>query len=43
VGDARGKGDPIANISNRHATLVVNAAGAMAMFLVETYCEVYKK
>ncbi|MGY2938849.1 hypothetical protein ACVWZ6_008451 [Bradyrhizobium sp. GM6.1] len=36
VGDAHGKGRHAVRPSARHAALVVNLAGAMAMFLVET-------
>jgi Abortive infection C-terminus len=39
IGDAHGKGGRPVRASARHAALVVNLAGAMATFLVETYSE----
>ncbi|WP_298697350.1 abortive infection family protein [uncultured Brevundimonas sp.] len=39
VGDAHGAGRRPVNVSERHAHLVVNLAGAMATFVVETWRE----
>ena len=37
LGDAHGKGKKAVKPAARHAALAVNLAGAMAMFLVETW------
>ena len=37
LGDAHGKGRKAARPAARHATLVVNLASAMCVFLVETW------
>lgn len=39
VGDAHGAGRRSVNVSERHAHLVVNLAGAMATFVVQTWLE----
>jgi hypothetical protein len=37
IGDAHGQGGKPVKPSGRHAALAVNLAGAMAMFLIETF------
>jgi hypothetical protein len=43
LGDAHGKADTAPRPSARHADLAINLAGAIALFLIETYEERYKK
>ena len=38
-GDAHGQGRAVYRLSERHSTLVVNLAGALALFLVQTFEE----
>ncbi|MBU8922234.1 MAG: abortive infection family protein [Bacteroidales bacterium] len=43
LGDAHGKGQKHVRPTSRHARLAVNLAGAMALFLVETYLKRYEE